>query len=274
MKKINVNLFGGKSIFKGVRETPLEAEITYCDKCDKCSFYQNKECFNAGRWKSNCKIGNKEVIKGYTSRANKYWDFKQTYTKDEYYNKLKEPNAKIGIVDNIIILNLELIKINENMKVEEDVGLGKGRLVYLPLEKFNNQIIKEICDIRPRTIFGNVPIEMYYEKIIPRFLYELKTNFNDVYTRFIKEYPEYDKEPNFVGREAYIYTLNDNIIIEDKKYRKYKLLKKDGYLIGEFKSAFLPFNCGNAEIKLKITENMKCKITDNNQVNKNTKFAD
>lgn len=27
VEKINVNLYGGKSIFKGVKETPLEAEI-------------------------------------------------------------------------------------------------------------------------------------------------------------------------------------------------------------------------------------------------------
>ena len=74
--KININLYGGKSIFKGEREKPLESEITYCDKCDKCSFYKNKTCFNAGRWKADCKFGKKEKIKGYTSRASKYYDFK------------------------------------------------------------------------------------------------------------------------------------------------------------------------------------------------------
>ena len=45
VEKINVNLYGGKSIFKGVKETPLEAEITYCDKCYKCSFYKKGTCF-------------------------------------------------------------------------------------------------------------------------------------------------------------------------------------------------------------------------------------
>ena len=271
--KINVNLYGGKSIFGG-KETPLEAEVTYCDKCESCSFYKNGECFSAGRWKSNCKIGRKELVRGYTSRANKYYEFKRTWEKDECYHKLREPNTTIGIVEDTVILNLELIKINEDMKVEEDVGFGNYRLVYIPLEKFKNDIIKQICDVRPRTMFDNVPIKRYYKEIIPRFLYELKTNFNDIYTRFINEYPEYDKEPDFIGRKAYIYTLNDDITIYKKEDGRYNFLKKDGYLIGEYSSSFLPFDCKKAEIKIKINEDMTCKIEDNSWVNENTKFAD
>mgnify|MGYP003321936565 CR=1 FL=1 len=52
----------------------------------------------------------------------------------------------------------------------------------------------------------------YQEKIVPRFLYELKTEFSDIYNRFINEYPEYEKiEPNFIGRHAYIYSLRDGV---------------------------------------------------------------
>lgn len=269
--KININLYGGKSIFKGVRETPLEAEITYCDKCDKCSFYKNKTCFNAGRFKANCKIGNKEKVVGYTSRTSKYYDFKHKYTSDEVYNVLSEPNNRIGIVEDTVILNLELIKINEDMEIEEDVGFGKSGLVYIQLEKFTNNVIKRICDIRPRTIFDNVPIKRYYEEIIPRFLYELKINFNDIYTRFINEYPEYEKEFNFVGRKAYIYSLKDEVEIVDKKGT---FLKKDGYLVGNYKTSFLPFGTTEAEIKIKINDKMICEITDNSQVDENTKFND
>ena len=271
--KINVDLYGGKSIFGG-RETPLEAEITYCDKCESCSFYKNGECFSVGRWNTNCKMGKKELVRGYTSRANKYYEFKRNWEKDECYHKLKEPNITIGIIEDTVILNLELIKINENMKVEENVCLGRETLVYIPLEKFTNDVIKQICDIRPETLFDRVPIKRYYKEIIPRFLYELKTNFNDIYTRFINEYPEYEKEPDFVGRKAYIYTLNDDINIKDGKRGKYNFIKKVGYLIGEYEDVRLPFNSKKAEIKIKISEDMTCIIDDDNWVNENTKFAD
>lgn len=271
VEKINVNLYGGKSIFKGVKETPLEAEITYCDKCYKCSFYKKGTCFNAGRWKANCRYGEKQIVKGYTSRANKYYEFKFNYTKDEVYAKLKEPNSTIGIVDDVVILNLLYVKINEDMQVEENVSFGKDELVYIPLNIFNNNIIKQLCDLRPRTLFGDGTIRKYYEEIIPRFLYELKIEFKDIYDNFINEYPEYDVKPNFIGRKAYIYTLKDNIEI---KHRKGNFIKQNEYLIGNYKDSFLPFNTQEAEIKIKINDKMTCEITDNNQVDENTEFAD
>lgn len=58
MDKININLYGGKSIFGG-RETPLNADITYCDKYKECSFYKKGKCFCAGRIGPNCKYGKK-----------------------------------------------------------------------------------------------------------------------------------------------------------------------------------------------------------------------
>lgn len=157
------------------------------------------------------------------------------------------------------------------MRVKENVSFGNDELVYIPLNSFNECVIKQICDIKPRTLFGDGYIKKYYEKIVPRFLYELKINYEDIYNNFIIKYPEYDKEFDFVGRKAYIYSLKNNIEIVD---RKGKFIKKDGYLIGNYQSSFLPFDTREAEIKIKINDKMICEITNNNQCDKNTKFAD
>lgn len=77
MQKINVNLYGGKGIFGG-KESPLEASIIYCDHCNDCSFYRESKCLRVRSFLSpTCKFGRVETIKGYTSRAVKYWDFKK-----------------------------------------------------------------------------------------------------------------------------------------------------------------------------------------------------
>ena len=81
----------------------------------------------------------------------------------------------------------------------------------------------------------------------------------------------YEKEFNFVGRKAYIYSLKDETEIVDKNST---FLKKDGYLVGNYKSSFLPFRATEAEIKIKINDKMICEITDNSQVDENTKFND
>ena len=272
MEKININLYGGKGIFGG-KETPLEAEITYCDNYKECSFYKNNKCFNAGRWKPNCKIGKKQIEKGYTSRAIKYDAFEKKHKNDEKYHVLEEPNDMVGKVGDMLILNIRFLKELDDGRYTIETSFFDNKLVYIPENQFTNELIKLICDGKPRTIFDNVIIKDYQEKIVPRFLYELKTEFSDIYNRFINEYPEYKKiEPNFIGRHAYIYSLKDGVELKDKT-----LFVKDGeYLksIEGWHSAFLPFKADKADMVIKIDKKMTVEITNNEMVDENTVFKD
>lgn len=270
MKKINVSMYGGKSIFGG-REQPYNVDVAYCDKCEQCDFYKNGTCFNAGRWKGNCKFGEKQNIKGWTSRAVKGREFYHKWKNDECYGKLKEPNLTIGIVDDIVILNVTNMKLDENNIPVEDVGFGKGVLSYIPLKEFTPELIKKICDLRPRTIFDNVPIRAYYEEHIPKFLDNLKRNYPTIFKDFISIYPEYDKEINYVGREAYINSLRNGLEI-CSKHSKWQI--KDNYIICEEWHDLYPFNAKYGEVKIKITDDMYCEISNNDQVDENTKFYD
>lgn len=274
MDKININLYGGKGLFGG-RETPLEAEITYCDKYRECSFYKQGKCFSAGRWKQNCKFGRKEIAQGYTSRAMKYHSFRSRYTEDECYNKLDEPNSVIGKIANIFVLNTGYLYEDEEKKTYcIDTRFGKSPLIYLPEEKFTNDLIKIICDAKPKTIFDREEIKSYQKEVVPRFLYELKTEFEEIYNRFIEEYPEYkEKELNFIGREAYIKTLKNGTEIIDCHNNKW-IIENDEIVCYHWKT-WLPFGRKTpTETRIKITDDMTCKVTNNNQVEKNTKFAD
>jgi len=271
-EKINVDLYGGKSIFGG-RETPLEAEITYCDKYDKCTFYAQGKCFCAGRFKENCKFGSKNRIRGYTSRALKYYDFRDKYRNDECYGKLDEPNATIGKIEDVYVINIGFLGKDDKtgeFRIETHIG---SPLVYVEEKELTNDLIKLICEAKPRTLFGYDEIKSYQEKKVPRFLYELKMQFKDVYDKFIKEYPEFkDKKMNFIGRQAYIYSLKDGIELQDKS----TFIKKGDCLVSKenWHSAFLPFSAGEAELKIPINKKMTVEIKDNSMVDENTIFRD
>lgn len=274
MDKINVNLYGGKSIFGG-RETPLEAEITYCDKYKECSFYKQGKCFSAGRWKSDCKFGSKHREMGYTSRARKYYEFKNKWDNDECRYKLEEPDNIVGKIGDIFVLNTGYLYEDESGRYYIDTHFGKSPLIYVSKEKFTNNLIKLICEAKPRTIFDNGEIKSYQEKIVPRFLYELKTEFKEIYDSFIKEYPEYEnKKINFVGRKAYINTLKNRSELLDCHGNKWKI--ENDEIVCYNWSTWLPFGDKRkgTETRIKITDEMTYKITDNEQVTENTKFAD
>ena len=98
MGKICVGLYGGKSIFKG-KEVPLQGDTIYCECPDKCSLYKEGKCLCVRRLGIKCPNGTVTTEKGYTSRAKKYGAFRQKYTGDETYAKLKSPiHNKFAIV--------------------------------------------------------------------------------------------------------------------------------------------------------------------------------
>lgn len=272
MEKININLYGGKSIFGG-RETPLNADITYCEKYKNCSFYKKGKCFCAGRIGPNCKFGNKQNIQGYTSRAIKYNDFKKKYREDECYSKLDEPNNKIGKIEDVFVINMRYLHEEEGGGYKIETNTFSHPLIYIQEKQFTKDLIKLICEGKPRTLFENEVIKSYQEKDVPRFLYELKTEFKEIYDELIKEYPEYkDKEMNFVGRKAYISTLEKNTELLDCHKNIWKI-ENDEIVCYKWKT-WLPFGKTPTETRIKITDDMTYEITNNNQVNKNTKFKD
>src|SRR5262245_37737206 len=99
MTIINVGLYGGKGIFGG-KESPLEASIIYCSKHDKCSFYKSGQCLLVRSFgNTGCKFGRAVTERGYTSRAKKYYDFKNKWSSHEKYSKLKRIEKKLGLID-------------------------------------------------------------------------------------------------------------------------------------------------------------------------------
>lgn len=274
MDKINIALYGGKSIFGG-REAPLQADIVYCDKYNKCSFYKDGKCFSAGRWKQNCKFGRKQTETGYTSKAKKYYDFRKKYDDDKYKNKLEEPNCTIGKIEDVFVLNIGyLYQDKDTGEYRIETSWGRAELVYIEEKEFTNSLIKMICDGKPKTIFDDKEIKKYQEKIVPTFLYELKNKFNNIYERFVEEYPECLKiEMNFKGKEAYIYSLREGIELKDYKNRIW-IKEQDTLLCKNDNSAFLPFQCKVTETRIKITEDMIYEIKDNSEVDEYTKFKD
>ena len=75
----------------------------------------------------------------------KYHSFRRTYTEDECYNKLDEPNNIIGKIENIFVLNTGYLYEDEEKKTYYiDTLFGKSPLIYVPEEKFSSNLR---CDV-------------------------------------------------------------------------------------------------------------------------------
>ena len=278
MEKINVMLYGGFDKNKKNR-----AEIVYCDKCDNCSFYEKGYCLNVTTpLQHGCKYGHVERKDGYTKRAQKRYIFDNKYKSDECYGRLQHPTDwVVAMIDEVVVFNLRLVVVDtkqyiggewkntDTYKPRESGLFSTGTISYVPLENITVDLLKSIIDFKPRTVMDNKVIKEYTDKVVPNMLFELKLLLPKTYSDFISCYEDYKEvTPNFVGRYAYINTLEDGTIIKDSSGT---FIKQDNKLISEnYSSAFLPFSCKKAKLEIEITDKMVCKITNNEQVSLNT----
>ena len=282
--KINVNLYGGKGIFGG-KETPLEADEIYCDMYEQCTFYKEGKCLRCRNFLApTCKFGKNNVIKGYTSRAMKYYDFKSKYQNDEVYNKLSYPKKLVAVIGDNLYMNLKFTLVRKRKETDEkwkrdvdgyfisEVGFCSGD-VFIPLNEVTNDLLYAIFSYNPHAMMGGV-IEDYQKKVVPEVLQDLKKAAPDIYNNFILKHPEYNIAPNYIGKKAYINSLKPNTKFQ---YNGHEWLYDGEYVSTEnfdigLASPWWGSGVKRSDIKMKVTDNMLFKINDNSIVDENTRF--
>jgi len=280
MDVINVDLYGGKGIFGG-RETPLEAAVISCDRYEQCSYFQNNQCLNVCSFLSpTCKYGRVSNVKGYTSRAAKHHAFRDKWRKHEKYDKLVYPPQKIGVIGDEIVFPYPYITIR---KKEEDYlldspGFGSS-IAFIEKENFTIDLIKRICDFRPRSIMGSRIID-YQEKIVPLFLAHLKEVLPDIYAEYAEKYGLTEKSINYVGRKALLKTiLPSDVFYKNNQYPNLsETWHWDGqsllYSKGHISKVNITKDYEIETLKIIPSDKSTIVISDNEQISKETIFID
>lgn len=282
MELINVNLYGGKSIFGG-KETKLEASIIYCDRHQECSYFQNDQCLRVrSAFSEGCRFGKTETAIGYTSRSRNYFAFKSKWNNHEQYSKLSYPKKKMGIIRDKVVLPYPYLTIKENERGElylERHPFGSSNGNVLPMEQFDVKFIHEICQHRPQALMGG-EITSYQKEVVPLFLSHLEELLPELYDSLVKAYPEYAGALDYVGRKAYLQTVMPSMVHYHS--RNYPELNEEWQWDGEL----LTFKAGHLSkvnavkdyevelLQIRPTKKATVTITDNQQVSKETVFAD
>lgn len=282
--KINVDLYGGKGIFGG-KETPLEADEIYCDMYEQCTFYKEGKCLRCRSFLApTCKFGRNNIIKGYTSRATKYRDFKNKYQNDEVYSKLSYPKKLVAVIGDNLYMNLKFTLVRKRKETDEkwkrdvdgylisEVGFCSGD-VFIPLNEVTDALLYAIFSYKPRAMMGGV-IEDYQKKVVPEVLQDLKKATPDIYNNFISNHPEYDIAPNYIGKKAYVNSLKPNTKFKYKGYEWFydgEYVSTENFDIG-LSSPWWGDGVKRSNVKMKVTDKMLFEINDNSIVDEDTRF--
>ena len=270
LKVIHTGFYDGTSFFSKAKEASEGREIL-CTVCDKCELYKKNQCVlrchSLFGW-DTCKFGKLKVTRGPTRRAKSFHNFACMFKENPLYNKLSAPeDQKIFKVNGYIGVKFKYVGYNEEKNCLTDPSFNSGDWEFIKQEDFNNAFLYHVCTFEPCAMMGGV-IKSYQQEAVPEFLYQLQSYVPDIYNRFIQEHPEYAlKEINYVGKKAYLKTLKIGCTIKgfvfDGEY-----LYNPNYHID-----FFFIKNTNVEVKVKVTDEMVVEVTDNSQVDKNTKFV-
>ena len=272
-KTINVHLF--RPAFKNVKQ---RCEVLSCNACDSCDMYKQGKCvvkeylFNDIR----CPHGKIYKEEGYTNRARSYysWFDKKKKKYGDLVDALKFDDNKICVVGgDYVYLPMSHLCTYVN-KVE-----GVINNHFIRLEDFVADKIKEIVDFIPLTLMERASITDYNNKEISKFLQQLKEVMPELYEEFFSKYPKYKEKlqykiNNYIGRTAYINTMTEGSVLNDCGDKW--IIEGEWLVCKKIKSSSIPFTVYNdtTEVRVKITDKMTYKITDNSQVDENTLFVD
>ena len=261
MNKIHVGLYGD-----GSRDARLREEIIYCDYAADCSVYRDGKCLRiTSPFASYCPLGTTQIIDGGTKRSKAFQRVGASARADECYGKLRRAyNTYFATAGDLVILGGLSVYFSNPFSIK-DPGFCGGNYIAIPKSEFTVDIIKRIYTFRPQALMGGV-LKQYLAEQLPFFFQQMKRLWPEKYAEFAAAEPSVrELAPNYIGKWARLSTIN-----HDSEINGYRF---DGdYIVGEFKSAFLPFRAKSAFIRIPITDDLMVKITDNNQVTEETIF--
>ena len=286
-EKVSVMLYGGKSIFGG-KEKPLSADIIYCKAKEACPLYQKKKCIccrNAFDI-SNCPYGKTETIRGYTSRAKKYSQFRSTYKDDPLYGALDRPqNVHFRLIGDWCLISLPGLRVDyfdEKPEKLDDIyhrftGVRKNILYddpfgfssscWIPVSDVDAQTFADLLGFRPRAFLGG-EITSYKEKIVPAFMHELEEHWPEMYEQVCELDPKLGElKIDWKGRKAKALTLKQGI--ELHKGSNVFVLEGDALVCPDYTDILVRVNgveARHAFVSIPLTEESAIEVEDNDWV--------
>lgn len=260
-------------LFKQPANTKAECRLLFCNNKSNCAVHARGECIMiGGLFGGSCPYGSRRTDIGPTRRARSFSTWIRT--KQAFYKEtpfLDNPTTKLAIIGDYVYLPYSFMSMNKNVPFVSHSSFMSQGIPLVPLGDFKTkEIIDSILSFRPQALMGG-EIKDYQKDSVPKFKMHLLECVPEIYEEFIGE-PV--KDISYVGRKAYISSLKDGVTIQAERGNGDYLIK-DGWLVSTNAKIFLSFvRYDEVELRLKPKLDQVVTITDNTQVDADTKFKD
>ena len=269
-----------KSIFKQPKSAKARCETVDCS-LEECPLRAKGTCM----WTpvlgyTHCPYGKMRVENGPTRRAKSYYTWISDH-REKYKGVplLGSPADMMEFVGDYVYLPYAYMAMNKDVPFLDHSNLFNSGTCLLKKEDWTIDNVLKIVEFLPRAIFNNQVIADYQNKHIPKFLLHLREQDSDIWAQLIKKRPDLDQEPDHIGREAYITTLNAPLDLTTK-HRDPKYNVKwhwDGTVLSTsskyaYHSTWGDIPLDNFTLTATPAEDAVIVVQDNSWVNSETKF--
>jgi hypothetical protein len=158
-----------------------------------------------------CPYGRPRKETGFTKRARKFSSWISEKKKQhEGVPRLEIPPHKLAFIGDYVYLPYTFIAMNKSVPfLGHDAFIISG-CRFLPHSAWTIENVLSIINFRPQAMMGGT-IKQYQREVVPKFIEHVRECDSNMWEKLIKEKPELDKEPNYVGRKALLRTLPGGI---------------------------------------------------------------
>lgn len=270
MKVVSLKVWSNPAYMKANERERLE--VIFCNYEGECKSYNQGKCvcqdmIFGGIWCPHSKVKRET---GLTTRARGFGKLANQW-KEQYKTDVKINSDFIAECGDYIFIPMNFLDVYGDKVVRE---IEKS--YFIPKQHFNIENIHRIVNAVPRALMGGI-ITKYQSQEVPKFIRQLREFNPELYKDYLEKYPS-DKEwfesicGNYIGRKAYLKTLNDGAIYIDCHNNKW--VKESEYLVCYEYKTWLAIGKEKRICKQQIMGDEIVKITSNDFVSSETVFVD
>lgn len=284
MKTVHVHVWNPADthFFKFHANDPATCETITCSIDGDCPLARAGTCAKVPvLFSGECPYGRYIKEKGPTKRASSVHQWvKDRMDRNADVPYLKSPVHKMAFIGTYVYLPYAHMNMNTNIPFLSHGQIFNTGSNFIPKQEWTIETVLKIVMFKPQALMGG-EITTYQKDVIPIFVSHLNECDKDMFNALIKAMPELYKAPNYVGRLAYINSLNYPLTWTAGVNEKYPVVWSwDGKVLKTNSQDAYSKTWGGSipaeslELTIIPKPEATVKVQDNSWVNENTKYKD
>lgn len=208
------------SIFgKGKKSERAEYKQIFCS-CDSCPLRAKRQCIQISLFRTHCPYGEFRTETGPTQRAASYYGWVKDREKlAKQLGWMTFATNKLAFIGDFVYVPYSHADMRRDVPFTRHSAVFVSGTPFLKREDWTIENVLKLIDFHPQAMMGG-EILSYQREEVPKLLTHLREVDPAMWEQLIARRPEFDTEPNHVGRKALLRTLAYPITIPpyDKRY--------------------------------------------------------